>query len=120
MKARIPKGVGGGGPANMNALMRQYEKFQNDMAALTEELEAREYEISAGGGAVKVKINGKKELVSVEMAPEVVDPDDTETLADILIAAVNEAIRKVETVYDEETQALTARSGLPSAGGLGF
>ena len=53
MKARIPKGIGGGGPANMNALMRQYEKFQNDMAALTEELEAREYEISAGGGAVR-------------------------------------------------------------------
>ena len=120
MKARIPKGIGGGGPANMNALMRQYEKFQNDMAALTEELEAREYEISAGGGAVKVKMNGKKELVAIEMSPEVVDPDDTETLADILMAAVNEAIRKVETVYEEETQALTAKSGLPSAGGLGF
>lgn len=60
MKARIPKGIGGGGPANMNTLMRQYEKFQNDMAALTEELEAREYEISAGGGAVKVKMTAKK------------------------------------------------------------
>ena len=69
---------------------------------------------------MKVKMNGKKELVAIEMAPEVVDPDDTETLADILMAAVNEAIRKVETVYEEETQALTAKSGLPSAGGLGF
>ena len=113
MKARIPKGIGGGGPANMNTLMRQYEKFQNDMAALTEELEAREYEISAGGGAVKVKMNGKKELVAIEMAPEVVDPDDTETLADILIAAVNEAIKKVDTTGESEMQKLTGGLNIP-------
>ena len=113
MKARIPKGIGGGGPANMNTLMRQYEKFQNDMAALTEDLEAREYEISAGGGAVKVKMNGKKELVSIEMAPEVVDPDDTETLSDILIAAVNEAIKKVDSTSESEMQKITGGLNIP-------
>ena len=113
MKARIPKGIGGGGPANMNTLMRQYEKFQNDMATLTEELEAREYEISAGGGAVKVKMNGKKEMQSIEIKPEVVDPDDIEMLQDLIVAGVNEAISSIEKTNNDELSKLTGNINIP-------
>ena len=84
MKVRLPKGMGGG-PQDMNSLMRQAQKMQEDMAAKQEELEAREYEISAGGGVVNVKINGKKEILSISLSPEIIDPDDVETLEDIVL-----------------------------------
>ena len=112
MKANIPKGMGGG-PQNMNAMIRQAQKMQEDMAALQEELDAREYDISAGGGVVGVKINGKKEILSVKISPEVVDPDDIETLEDLIVAAVNEAVKKVEAVSQEEMQKITGSMGLP-------
>ena len=92
MKARLPKGMGGG-PQNMNAMIKQAQKMQEDMEALQAELDEREYDISAGGGMVTLKINGKKEVLSMDIKPEIVDPDDTETLADIIIAAVNEGIK---------------------------
>ena len=101
MKVRLPKGVGGG-PQNMDAMMRQVQKFQEEREALAADLESREYEVAAGGGAVTVKINGKREVLALNITPEVVDPDDVETLSDILIAAVNEAIKKVDTVSEEE------------------
>ncbi len=101
MKANIPKGMGGG-PQNMQALLRQVQKAQEDVAAKQEELDAREYEISAGGGVVTVKINGKKEILAIDLKPEIVDPDDIETLSDILVAAVNEAIKRVEDTNNEE------------------
>lgn len=113
MKARIP---GGGGPANMNQMIRQAQKMQEDMAALQADLDAREYDITAGGGVVKLKINGQKEVLSLELSPEIVDPDDTETLSDIIIAAVNEAIQKVENTNAAEMQKITGGLGLP--GGL--
>ena len=94
MRANIPKGMGGG-PQNMQAMLRQAQKMQEDMAAKQEELDAREYDISAGGGVVNVKISGKKEILAIDLKPEIVDPDDIETLTDILIAAVNEAIKRV-------------------------
>lgn len=112
MKARLPKGMGGG-PQNMNAMIRQAQKMQADMEALQEQLDAREYEISAGGGAVCVKINGKKEILSIDLKPEVVDPDDIETLSDILVAAVNEAIRKVEDTNAAEMQKITGDINVP-------
>ena len=113
MKANIPKGMGGG-PQNMNAMIRQAQKMQEDMAALQEELDAREYDISAGGGVVGVKINGKKEILSISLAPEVVDPDDIETLEDILVAAVNEAIKRVEDTNSEEMSKITGNiPGMP-------
>ena len=112
MKANIPKGLGGG-PQNMNAMIRQAQKMQEDMATLQEELDAREYEISAGGGVVGVKINGKKEILSIDIQPEIVDPDDIETLSDILVAAVNEAIKRVEDTNSEEMSKLTGSVGLP-------
>ena len=112
MKARLPKGMGGG-PQNMQSMIKQAQKMQEDMAAKQEELEAQEYDISAGGGVVNVKINGKKEILSVKIDPEVIDPDDAETLEDLIVAAVNEAIKKVETVSAEEMQKITGAMGMP-------
>ena len=113
MKANYqrPKGMGGAG--NMNAMLQQAQKMQEDMAAKQEELEAREYDISAGGGAVNLKINGKKQILSLDIAPEIVDPDDIETLSDILIAAVNEAIKRVEDTNSEELGQITGPMNLP-------
>ena len=112
MRANIPKGMGGG-PQNMQAMLKQAQKMQEEMAAKQEDLEAREYDISAGGGVVNVKINGKKEILSVKIDPEVVDPDDVETLEDLVVAAVNEAIKTVESVSAEEMQKITGSMGIP-------
>ena len=97
----------------MNAMIRQAQKMQEDMAAPQEELDAREYDISAGGGVVGVKINGKKEILSIDIQPEIVDPDDIETLSDILVAAVNEAIKRVDDTNNAEMSKITGSVGLP-------
>ena len=112
MKARIPNGMGGG-PSNLNAMIKQAQKMQEDMAAKQEELDAREYDISAGGGVVGVKINGKREILSIDIKPEIVDPDDIETLSDILVAGVNEAIKKVEAVNSTEMEKITGHMSMP-------
>lgn len=112
MRANIPKGMGGG-PQNMQAMIRQAQKMQEDMAAKQEELNAREYDISAGGGVVTVKINGKKEILSIDLQPEIVDPDDIETLSDILVAAINEAIKCVDDTNNEELNKITGPMNLP-------
>ena len=112
MKANLPKGMGGGAQ-NMQAMIRQAQKMQEDMAAKQEELDAREYEINAGGGVVTVKINGKKEVLSIDIDPEVVDPDDVETLQDILVAGVNEAIKRVEDTNSKEMEKITGSMNMP-------
>jgi len=112
MKVRLPKGMGGG-PQNMNSMLKQAQKMQENMEALTAELEQKEYEISAGGGVVTVKINGKNEIQNINIKPEVVDPDDIETLQDIIIAAVNEAIKKVTDIKEEEMAKITGSLGMP-------
>lgn len=113
MKVRLPKGMGGG-PQDMNSLMRQAQKMQEEMAAKQAELEEREYDISAGGGVVAVKINGKKEILEISLQPEIIDPDDKETLEDILVAAVNEAIKRVEDTNSEEMGKITGNiPGIP-------
>ena len=112
MKVRIPKGMGGG-PTDMQSMIKQAQKMQEDMATKQAELEEQEYETSAGGGVVTVKINGKKEILSVKIDPEVVDPDDVETLEDLVVAAVNEAIKTVENISAEEMQKITGSVGLP-------
>ena len=117
MKARLPKGMGGG-PQNMQGMIRQAQKMQEDMAALQEDLDAREYDISAGGGVVKVKINGKLEVKTIEIQPEIVDPDDIETLSDILVAAVNEAIKKVNDTNNEEMSKITGNMNIPGIPGM--
>lgn len=117
MKAKLPKGIGGG-PTNMQSMIKQAQKIQEDMTNLQEELDAREYEIKAGGGVVTVKINGKLEVLSIAIEPEVVDPDDIETLTDILTAAVNEAIKKVNSVNSEEMGKVTGGLNVPGLPGL--
>ena len=101
----VPKGP------SMNEMLRQAQKMQEDMQAKQAELEAREYDVSAGGGAVKVKINGKRDILSSHISPEIGDPDDIETLSDIRGAAVNEAIKKVNSTSDEEMQKITGPLG---------
>lgn len=87
--------------------------MQEDMAAKQAELEEREYDVSAGGGVVNVKINGKREILSVKLAEEIVDPDDIETLEDLVVAAVNEAIKKVDAISSEEMGRITGSMSLP-------
>ena len=115
MKARIPKGMGGG-PQNMNAMIKQAQKMQEDMENLQADLDAREYDISAGGGMVNLKINGKREILSIDIKPEIVDPDDIETLSDILTAGVNEAIKKVNDTNNEEMNKITGSLNLGMPG----
>lgn len=112
MKARVPKGMGGG-PSNMQGMIRQAQKMQEEMAAKQEELDAMEYEVQAGGGAVTVTINGKKEILNISISPEIVDPDDIETLSDILVAGVNEAIKKVEATNSSEMEKITGQMNMP-------
>ena len=112
MRANIPKGMGGG-PQNMNAMIKQAQKMQEDMEAKQAELDEREYDISAGGGVVAVKISGKKEILSIDIKPEIVDPDDIETLSDILVAAVNEAIKRVEETNSAEMAKITGSLNMP-------
>ena len=113
MKVRIPQGMGGG-PSNMQSMLKQAQKMQEEMAEKQAELEEREYDVAAGGGVINVKINGKKESLSVKIDPEVVDPDDVETLEDLIVAAVNEAIKKVEAVSAEEMGKITGQMNLPA------
>ena len=105
MKARLPQGYGGG-PQNMNAMIRQAQKIQ-------EEMETLQAELDAGGGMVTVKINGKTEILNIDIKPEIVDPEDIETLSDTLVAAVNEALRRVEQTNSEAMGKLTGGMNLP-------
>ena len=111
MRANYPKGLGG--PQNMNGMMKQVQKMQEEMTALQTELEEREYEVSAGGGMVKVKINGKREILHIDIQPDIVDPDDIETLADVVTAAVNEAIKKGDSTSESEMQKITGGLNIP-------
>ena len=108
-------GFPGGMPGNMNNLMKQAQRMQRQMEETTKALEEKEYTAAAGGGAVTVTVSGKKEVVSVKLAEEVVDPDDIEMLQDLIVAATNEALRKME----EESQAAMAKltGGLGGLGG---
>ena len=107
-----------GMPGNMGNLMKQAQKMQRQMEQKTKELEDKTWEASAGGGMVTVEVNGKKEISKVSIKPEVVDPDDIETLEDLIMAATNEAYRAME---DETAQAMdNITGGLTSSFGSGF
>ena len=114
MRARLPAGYGGG-PQNQKDLMRQAQKMQEQFAATQAELEAREFKVTSGGGMVEVTMNGKKEITALAIKPEIVDPDDIEMLQDLIVAATNEALRKME----EESQAAMSKltGGLGGLGG---
>ena len=105
---------GFGGGANMQQLMRQAQKMQQQMQEAQEKLEAAEYEASSGGGMVNVKVSGNRELTSITINPQVVDPDDIEMLQDLIIAAVNEAIRKGEEARESAMSRMA-----PGLGGMG-
>ena len=113
MKARLPKGYGGGGANNIQQLARQAQKIQDDMEAASAELESKEYEAAAGGGAVKVTVTGKLEVVKVDIQPEVVDPEDVEMLSDLIMAAVNEAIRTAAKEKEERMDAISGGLNIP-------
>jgi len=93
--------------------MRQFQEMQKQMSEMQAELEEKEVETTAGGGAVKVKINGKNELVSLEISPDVLDPDDVEMLQDLIIVAVNEGIRQIEELSQGEMSRLTGGLAIP-------
>ena len=106
------KGFPGMMPGNMNQILKQAQKMQSDMQKMQEELESKELETS-GGGAVTVKVNGKKEVVDIQIKPEVVDPDDIEMLQDLVLSAVNEALRSVDDMQSSQMNKLTGGMNIP-------
>jgi len=106
-------GFGGGGMPNMNNMMKQVQKMQKQMEEKQAELESKVVEASAGGGAVVVKVSGKKELKSIEIKQDVVDPDDIEMLQDLILAAVNEALRSAEELANREMSQITGNMNIP-------
>lgn len=109
MKGRMQGGI----PGNMGQMMKQVQKMQRDMEKTQQELEAKIYESSAGGGAIHVKVTGKKELVEIKLDPSIVDPDDVEMLQDLIMVAVNEAMKSAEDESAREMGKLTGGVNLP-------
>lgn len=109
---------GGGMPGNMNNLMKQAQRMQKQMEESQKELETAEYTSTAGGGAVSATVNGKKELVGIKIDPDAVDPEDVEMLQDMIVAAVNEAIKQADEASEAAMSKFTG--GLGGLGGLGF
>lgn len=114
MKARIPNQNQG----SRNDMMQKIQKMQDDMARIQEEVEASEFTASAGGGAVEVKVSGKHEVLGITIKPEVVDPEDVEMLEDLLIASLNEAVRKANDTMEREMNAVTGGLNIPGLNGL--
>ena len=106
-------GFPGGMPGNMNNLMKQAQRMQRQMEETTKELEEKEYSASAGGGAVTVTVSGKKEVLSVKLAEEVVDPDDIEMLQDLIISGVNEILKEVDDYGAAEMEKVTGGVSFP-------
>ena len=118
MKARLPQGYGGG-PGNLNQLMKQAQKAQEDMAAKQTELEQSEYTATAGGGMVTATVTGKHHIVKLAINPEIVDADDVEMLEDMVSAAVNEAMRAADNASEEEMSKISSSLNLPNIPGMG-
>ena len=110
------KGFAGAGmnqKQNMNSVIKQAQKMQEEMERVQAECETKTVEAQAGGGAVAVVINGKKELESIVIKPEAVDPEDVETLQDLIMVAVNEGIKKADDMLAEEMGAITGGISIP-------
>ncbi len=112
MKARLPQGYGGG-PSNMQGMLKQAQKMQERMAEIQEELDAKEYDFTVGGGMLTIHMNGKKEMLGIEIKPEVIDPDDIEMFQDLIVAGVNEAISSIEKTNSEEMSKITGNISIP-------
>ena len=93
----FPGGMGGFGGMNINSLMKEAKKMQAEMEKSQTELASKEFEASAGGGAISVKVSGEKMIKEIKIKPEVVDPEDVEMLEDLILTCVNEALRKVDS-----------------------
>ena len=109
----MPKGFGGPPGMNMQGLMKQAQKMQKQMAEMQEQLASKTLEVSSGGGAIKVTVNGEKQLTGLIISPEVVDPDDVEMLQDLVISAVNEAFRQMEESVAGQMSKITGGMNLP-------
>ena len=112
MKARIPNANQGGN------MMQRIQKMQEEMTKTQTAVEESEFSASVGGGAVEVIVNGKHEVKSIKMQPDVVDPEDIDMLEDLLLAAINEAIRKANETMESEMGKLTGGLNIPGMGGL--
>ena len=111
----MAKGYGGGMPSNMGNLLKQAQKMQRQMEEATQQLEEEQVTATAGGGVVSVTVSGKREILSVKIEKEAVDPDDVEMLEDLIMAAVNEGLRKIDDLSKTKMNAITGGFG----GGLG-
>lgn len=109
-------GFGGMGGGNMNNLIKQAQKFQQQMEQMQKDLETKEFSATAGGGAVTAVVNGKKQIIDIKIKPEVIDPDDVEMLQDLVMLACNEALKTAEDETAGEMKKLTGGMNLP--GGL--
>ena len=112
MKARLPK-QNMGGAQNMNAMIRQAQKMQDEITTLQEDIEKREFSATSAGGAVSVVVTGKKTIKSLTINKEVVDPEDVEMLQDLVISAINEAVNQVESTTETEMSKITGGVSLP-------
>ena len=98
----LPGGMGGFGGMNINQLMKEAKKMQADMEKSQEELVSRDFEATAGGGAISVKVSGDKQIKEINLQKDIVDPDDVEMLQDLIITCVNEALRKVDSAQAQQ------------------
>lgn len=110
MKVRIPNS---GGPGNMNQMIKQAQKMQEDMATLQTDLEARKYTATSGGGAVTATVDGKHLIKTLKINPDIIDPDDAEMIEDLVTVAVNEAINNAIKTAEEEMGAITGGLNIP-------
>ena len=109
----FPGGMGGFGGMNMNNLMKQAKKMQEEMQKSQEELSSKEFDATAGGGAISVKVTGEKVIKEIKIKPDVVDPDDVEMLEDLVLSAVNEALKKAEEASSNQMGKLTGGLNIP-------
>lgn len=112
MKARLPQGYGSNAQ-NMNSMIKQAQKMQEEMEKAQEEIKAKEYSTTVGGGVVEIAMTGDKILKSITLKPEVVDPEDIETLQDLIVSGVNEVLRQVESETEEKMNAISGGLNIP-------
>lgn len=110
-KGGFPRNMGGMG--NMNSMIKKAQKMQEEMLKAQEELGEKIVEASVGGGAVSVKVNGKKELIELNISPDAVDPEDVEMLQDMIVSAVNEAMRKADEAVASSLSSITGGMSIP-------
>lgn len=112
MKARLPQGMGGGAQ-NMQNMVKQAQKMRDEITQLQDDIENRSFTATTGGGAIEIVMNGRKEVQSLTISPDVVDKDDVEMLQDLIISAVNECVNQIEETSENEMGAITGGVSFP-------